>query len=93
MYQIRFAKQFRKSLKRIIRSGSLKHEQVETVINSIATAKTLDQKYHDHSLAGEFTGYRECHIKPNVLLIYKIEKKILILVLVDIGSHADLFGK
>ena len=52
----------------------------------------MDRKHRDHALKGDFKGYRECHIKPDVLLIYKIEKDVLILVLADIGSHTNLFG-
>jgi mRNA interferase YafQ len=43
-------------------------------------------------LKGDFAGYRECHIRPNWLLIYKINKQILTLVLTRTGTHSDLFG-
>lgn len=51
----------------------------------------LPVKYSDHGLNGEFLDYRECHIKGDLLLIYKIEKENLILILVEIGSHSQLF--
>ena len=68
MYQVIFASQYKKSLKKISKSGNFP-------INEI----------------GELFGYRECHIKGDLLLIYKIEKENLILILVDIGSHSQLF--
>lgn len=49
----------------------------------------LDIKYKDHQLKGDKKSFRECHIKPDLLLIYKIEKNTL--KLVDIGSHSELF--
>ena len=55
--------------------------------------KTLEEKYHDHSLSGYYTGFREWHIKPDWLLIYLIENNILTLTLFDTGSHSDLFKK
>ena len=62
------------------------------MIDLLILGKKLPIKYQDHELNGEFIGYRECHIKSDLLLIYKIEKENLILVLVDIGSHSQLFG-
>ena len=53
--------------------------------------KKLDEKLKDHKLHGELSNYRECHIKSNLLLIYKKDDQNLILLLVNIGSHDDLF--
>lgn len=92
MYERVYSRRFNISLRKIIRSGRTDYETVEKTISTIASGKTLDRKYHDHALAGDFQGYRECHIKPDMLLIYKIEKEILVLVLANIGSHANLFG-
>ncbi len=61
------------------------------VVNELATGKVLDAKYHDHALNGTYKGYRECHIKPDWLLIYYIENDILTLTLSRTGSHSDLF--
>lgn len=51
----------------------------------------LASKHKDHILKGDFDGYRECHVESDWLLIYKIQDDVLILTLVDTGSHADLF--
>ena len=49
----------------------------------------LEKRYRDHALKGEYASFRECHVKPDLLLIYKIDDTLL--KLVDIGSHSDLF--
>lgn len=56
-------------------------------------ARPFPPKYKDHQLSGNWIGYRECHIQPNWLLIYHIEKDVLVLTLSRTGSHSDLFNK
>ena len=64
---------------------------------SVAVVDTLrqgiqhDAKHRDHELSGKFKGFRECHIKPDWLLVYLIENNILTLTLVDTGTHSDIF--
>ncbi len=53
--------------------------------------EVLDPKHKDHKLTGQYDGFRECHIKPDLLLIYKKEKRISILICLAIGSHSELF--
>ncbi len=94
MYTIERSKGFEKSFQRLARSGikiSAK-EKVLEVINLIATSQNLSEHFGDHALHGEYQGYRECHIQNDLLLIYKIEKENLVLILMDIGSHSQLFG-
>ena len=57
----------------------------------LATDVPLDARYEDHALVGEWAGYRECHLKPDLLLIYLLpdEDKLR---LVRLGSHSELFG-
>ena len=64
---------------------------LDEVIEKLRLGQTLEEKYRDHELKGNFVGFRECHIKPDWLLIYLIEEDILTLTLTDTGSHADLF--
>ena len=93
MYQVRRTKNFETSIKRIKNSGakiSVK-EKIEETIDIIASGQKLLASYRNHKLAGELSGYQECHIKGDLLLIYKIEKNNLILILADIGSHSELF--
>ena len=64
---------------------------LDEVIDKLRQGITLDEKYKDHILKGEYAGFHECHIKPDWLLIYLIENDVLTLTLVDTGSHSDLF--
>jgi mRNA interferase YafQ len=93
-FLIKRTKDFEKSFRKISRSGlSLKtREKLEFVIDAIAIEKKLDTKHKNHRLKGELRDYCECHIAPDLLLIYKIEEEENLLILVDIGSHAQLFG-
>lgn len=60
-------------------------------IEILAEEKTLPAKYKDHSLTGIYQDFRECHLLPDWLLIYRIDKDILTLVLSRTGTHSDLF--
>lgn len=60
------------------------------VVNTLSNGKKLPDKYRDHKLSGEWNGYRDCHITPDWVLIYKIDHNELILVLSRTGSHSDL---
>ena len=59
-------------------------------ISHLATDQTLPEKFHDHPLAGEYTNHRECHLKPDLLLIYKKPDDHTSR-LVRVGSHSELF--
>ncbi|GHU63323.1 addiction module toxin, RelE/StbE family [Clostridia bacterium] len=61
------------------------------VISLLASGNPLPTRYKDHTLKGNWKGYRECHIKPNWLLIYKIDEQENILALTRTGMHTDLF--
>lgn len=90
MYTVKFTAAYKKSYKRILRRG-LDVSALDKVIDELRQGNALDPKYKDHSLKGKFSGFRECHIKPDWLLIYLIEDDILTLTLIDTGSHSDLF--
>ncbi len=85
------SKKYKKSLKVYLRHKDFSISELEKVIVMIQKQIPLDAKYRDHKLKGKLEGIRECHIRPNVLLLYKILDKELILILVDIGSHPKLF--
>ena len=91
-YTIENAKQYKKSLRRYLKSGNFDLKKLDKVLSIISSGKNLEPKYRDHSLAGDFIGVRECHIEPDLLLLYKIYKETEILFLIDIGSHSELFG-
>ena len=83
---------FRKDYKLAIKRG-LKIELLETVVEMLANGKILPPENRDHELGGNWKGHRECHIQPDWLLIYRIDKNILVLTLSRTGTHSDLFGK
>ena len=93
MYRIKFEKRFKKSLEKLRKNG-LSEKQRDTlysVIYTLAEGKSLGAEYRDHKLKGELKDYRECHIQGDLLLVYQIIKDELVLVLIDLGTHSDLF--
>jgi mRNA interferase YafQ len=61
------------------------------VLTALVIDQPLDARYRDHDLTGDWSGYRECHIKPDLLLIYRREGDDR-LILARLGSHSELFG-
>ncbi|MDD2652538.1 MAG: type II toxin-antitoxin system YafQ family toxin [Sulfurimonas sp.] len=87
-YEIFRTASFKKGFKKL----SIKHQDDALfIIEKLANAEVLEPKYKDHQLIGNYKDCRECHIKPDLLLIYRINENILELALVEIGSHAELF--
>jgi len=64
---------------------------LEAVIDVLLAEKSLALKHQDHALTGDYAGFRECHILPDWLLVYCIDKGTLILTAARTGTHADLF--
>lgn len=60
------------------------------VVEKLANGEKLDIKFKDHALKGDYLGYRDCHIKPDLVLIYKKQDDRLILTCVELGSHSEL---
>ncbi|MGN0182446.1 MAG: type II toxin-antitoxin system YafQ family toxin [Candidatus Ornithomonoglobus sp.] len=89
-YELILSNRFKKSLKRCKKRG-LDINLLQAVVDKLQNGEPLETKYHDHSLKGSLSDFRECHIQPDWLLIYLIENNILTLTLVDTGSHSDLF--
>ena len=92
MLKIRYHKQFKKDFKLAMKRG-LKAEWLEEVLEFLIQEKDLPAKYRDNQLTASknFKGVRECHIQPDWLLVYKVDKEELILNLLRTGSHSDLF--
>lgn len=83
---------FKKDYKLAIKRG-YDIEILDNVIRQLAAGESLPRELNDHRLSGDWNGYRECHIQPDWLLIYRIEKGILVLSLQRTGTHSDLFNK
>lgn len=88
MYEVFRTSKFKKDYKKLTNTDK---NALKDIIIKLATENKLEPKYKDHKLIGNFNGCRECHIKPNLLLIYKINDCILELALVRTGTHAELF--
>ena len=90
MYTLKPTSQFKKDRKRVKKSG-FPMQLLDDVLEQLTEGKPLDPKHKDHSLHGEWVGFRECHIRPDWLLIYTIDKGNLILTATRTGSHSELF--
>ena len=91
MLSLKTTSKFRKDYKRI-KKREYQIALLEEVIQTLLEEKPLEPKYLDHSLTGDYIGFRECHIEPDWLLIYKIDAKQLLLIASRTGTHSDLFG-
>ncbi|MCC8102443.1 MAG: type II toxin-antitoxin system YafQ family toxin [Lachnospiraceae bacterium] len=92
MYTVKFTTAYKKSYK-LMKKRGLDISLLDDVVDKLRQGKQLDEKHHDHELSGKFAGFRECHVKPDWLLVYLIENDILTLTLVDTGTHSDIFKK
>lgn len=90
MLKIRYSSRFKKDYKVVVKRG-YDIKLLEEVLQVLVEEKPLQPKYLDHQLVGSYSGYRECHITPDWLLIYKIELDFLTLSLTRTGTHSDLF--
>lgn len=90
IYQLVLTGKFKKGLKRAKKRG-LDMTLMDSIVEKLIHGLTLDEKYRDHDLKGRYTGFRECYIQPDWILIYLVEDDILTLTLVDTGTHSDLF--
>jgi mRNA interferase YafQ len=90
LLELKKTAQFRKDLKRVLKRR-LNVDFLDEIIQTLRERKPLDPKYRDHALTGDYTGFRECHIQPDWLLIYMVDGKNLILTASRTGTHSDLF--
>ena len=90
--EIKRTNQFKKDYKKALRNGC-KEKDFLTVLQYLVEQKPLPEKYRDHSLSDskDYKNVRECHINPDWLLVYRINKSELILELIRTGSHSELF--
>ena len=89
MRRIEQTNQFKRDFKKIAASGRYKKKDFLDVVELLIHDKPLPEKYRDHALINDWKSYRECHIKPDWLLIYKLYDGLLLLA--RIGSHSELF--
>lgn len=92
MLKLETTSKFRKDYK-LAKKRGLDTALLQNVIDTLLAEQTLDDCYHDHALTGNHIGFRECHVLPDWLLIYAVDKWNLILTASRTGTHSDLFGK
>ncbi|HIR34617.1 MAG TPA: type II toxin-antitoxin system YafQ family toxin [Candidatus Faecimorpha stercoravium] len=91
MLNIILSNRFKKDLK-LAAKRRYNLDLLDEVVKMLACHETLPDKYRDHSLSGDYVGFRECHIQPDWLLVYRIEEENLYLFLSRTGTHSDLFS-
>ncbi len=89
-YEIRFTNQFKRDVKLAKKQGK-DLDKLLSVVSTLACGETLESRFHDHELSGNYKSCRECHIEPDWLLIYEIDNGILVLMLNRVGTHSELF--
>jgi mRNA interferase YafQ len=90
MLTLKTTARFRRDYK-LAKKRGLDLTLLETVIDTLLAEQPLAPKHRDHALTGDYAGFRECHVLPNWLLIYLVERESLILTAARTGTHADLF--
>ena len=90
MFLLKYSNRFKKDL-RLYKHNRAVLIELEKVLDVLVKGEKLPLKNFNHRLIGEFKDCFECHIKPDVLLIYKIEKFKITILLLRIGSHSELF--
>ena len=90
MRKIVASNKFKKDLSLAAKRG-FNLKLLNDVVTTLANGEKLDQKYNDHPLIGNYEDFRECHIKPDWLLIYRIDDEELELYLFRTGTHSDLY--
>ena len=89
MIEVLYTNQFKKDFKKVKKLPFEDIKLIFEVVSALEHESKLDKKFKDHALIGNYIGYRECHIKPDLLLIYKTNQQSLMLT--RLGSHSDLF--
>lgn len=82
--------QFKKDYKKAQKRG-LDMSELQRVLDLLCAEEPLEEHYRDQALADGYAGFRECHIRPDWLLVYAIDKGRLLLVASRTGTHSDLF--
>ena len=90
MYEIFRTKSFKRDYKKLSKSDK---SRLKEVIIKLSNGEKLEEKHKDHKLIGNYNDCRECHVKPDLLLVYRINDTILELALTRVGSHSELFRK
>ena len=87
-YKLRYSKEYKKGIKKLSQNDI---KILESVLKRLANGEELEDKYKNHALKGNLKGIWDCHIKPDLVLLYKKDSDVLILTALRIGKHSELF--
>ena len=90
MLKVRYSAKFKKDFKLAQKRG-MPMQELKSIIEKLSAGKTLEAEHQDHALSGNYAMFRECHIRPDWLLIYRINDDALELLAHRTGTHSDLF--
>jgi len=90
VYTVKPTGKFRKDYKQM-EKRNLDMSLLDEIIITLAQGKKLPSHNRDHALHGNYAGHRSCHIQPDWILIYRLDKNVLVLSLTRTGSHSDLY--
>lgn len=91
MLTLHLTKKYEKSLKKYLSIKKFSRSKLDEVVLKLQNQTPLDKKFQDHPLKGKLSYQRECHIYPDILLVYEVVEEELIFILVNLGSHSELF--
>ncbi len=89
-YSLKQSPRFNRELEKAKKRG-LKTRDLDAIVKKLRNDEQLEWRHHDHPLHGQYEGFRECHINPDWLLIYRKDNEELILHLSRTDTHSDLF--
>ena len=88
MYEINYSKSFKKDFKKL---SEVDRELTLEVLEKLSRDEKLDPKYKDHALKGKYSKYRDCHVRPDLVLIYEKREDLLVLKALRVGKHSEVF--
>ncbi|GAA7176564.1 type II toxin-antitoxin system mRNA interferase toxin, HP0892 family [Helicobacter pylori] len=86
-YTLKKSKEFKKGVKKLNKDDL---ELLRKILNKLLNDEPLESKYKDHALKGNLKGIRDCHIRPDLILLYEKNNNELILTALRIGKHSEL---
>jgi len=93
MYSIVYAQGARKALKRLRRGGTFPEAKFRVLLGFLIEGKPLPASFKDHKLRAELSASRECHLGFDLLVIYRRNETMEIVLIEGVGTHPELFGE
>ncbi len=90
-YKIMYTTRMKRDVKLMLKRGK-DLKKLENVLSLLAEGKELPRKHFNHNLTGRLSDFKECHIEPDWLLLYRVDEDVLVLTATATGSHSDLFS-